>query len=70
MEIYTYEEVWGHNYSVAHFKVNSETSEKIKQWCINIYGDPGVKWNYNSNYGMLRFLSKEDLLFFVLMWKK
>lgn len=70
MDIYTYEEMWGFKYSVAHFKANLETSEKIKQWCLETYGEPGIKWNYHEKYSMLRFLSKEDLLFFLLMWKK
>ncbi len=79
MFIHTYEQVkdWrgATLWLVAAFMTPKENRAEITRWCYKTYGAPGMntltkqtRWKDSIQYGEVYFISKEDLMMFVLRW--
>jgi hypothetical protein len=79
MFIHTYEQVkdWrgATLWLVAAFMTPKENRAEITRWCYQTFGSPGMntltkqtRWKDSIQYGEVYFISKEDLMMFVLRW--
>ncbi len=79
MFIHTYEQVkdWrgATLWLVAAFMTPKENRKEITKWCYKTDGAPGMntftkqtRWKDSIQYGEVYFISKEDLMMFVLRW--
>jgi hypothetical protein len=79
MFIHTYEQVkdWRIEtaWLVAAFETPRQNRAEITRWCYQTFGSPGMntltkqtRWKDSIQYGEVYFISKEDLMMFVLRW--
>ncbi len=60
---------------VAAFESPRQNRSEITRWCYQTFGTPGMntltkqtRWKDSIQYGEVYFISKEDLMMFVLRW--
>jgi hypothetical protein len=79
MFIHTYEQMkdWrdATPWLVAAFESPRQNRSEITRWCYQTFGTPGMntltkqtRWKDSIQYGEVYFISKEDLMMFVLRW--
>lgn len=45
-----------------------EDEYKIRAWCIEVYGSPGIRWHDYLWVNEIRFFNKKDADWFLLKW--
>lgn len=70
MKIHTYDEYWNQGWAVAAFPrlYPMDKVVEMKEWCRSIYGEPGLRWKDQIEYGEVLFYNYKDLTLFLLKW--